>query len=129
MHVDDELLSDDDQLARDMVRKLNQKFLVKQRGPSGQGFRSSVGTWNEQTWGTDSSPRIDTLAQVLKNINMENFNLVSTPGLQMTDKDLPIEEQLIELLAGLYARGNGSTSLSPLFLCCRTAARCSTGCE
>ena len=29
MHVDDELLSVDDQLVRDMVRKLKQKFLVK----------------------------------------------------------------------------------------------------
>ena len=29
VHVDDELLSGDDQLVRDMVRKLKQKFLVK----------------------------------------------------------------------------------------------------
>ena len=29
VHVDDELLSGDDQLVRDTVRKLNQKFLVK----------------------------------------------------------------------------------------------------
>ena len=37
---------------------------------------------------------------------MEKCNLVSTVGLQVTDTDLA-EEQLFEVLAGLYRRGTG----------------------
>ena len=35
---------------------------------------------------------------------MEKCNPVSTPGLQVTEKDLATEEQLPEVLAGLYRR-------------------------
>ena len=38
---------------------------------------------------------------------MEKCNLVSTLGLQVTDKDLATEEQLSELLAGWYRGATG----------------------
>ena len=39
--------------------------------------------------------------------DMEKCNLVSTPGLQVTDKDMATEEKLLEVLAGLYRRATG----------------------
>ena len=39
VHVDDELLSGDDQLVRDMVTKAEKMFLVKKSGLSVQGWR------------------------------------------------------------------------------------------
>ena len=38
---------------------------------------------------------------------MEKRNPVSTPGLHVTEKDLATEEQLTEVLAGLYRRVTG----------------------
>ena len=38
---------------------------------------------------------------------MEKCNPVSTPGLQVTDKDMATEEKLPEVLAGLYRRATG----------------------
>ena len=65
VHVDDELLLRDDQLVRDKVRQLKQKFLVKKKWiiwPTLETqFRSWVGQWNEQNWYTDSARRVDTL--------------------------------------------------------------------
>ena len=40
-------------------------------------------------------------------MDMEKWNPVSTPGLQVTEKDLATEEQLPEVLAGLYRRVTG----------------------
>ena len=40
-------------------------------------------------------------------MDMEKCNLVSTRGLEVTDKDLATKEQLLELLAGLYRRETG----------------------
>ena len=40
-------------------------------------------------------------------MDMEKCNLVSTSGLQVTEKDLATEEQLPEVLAGLYRRATG----------------------
>ena len=40
-------------------------------------------------------------------MDMAKCNPVSTPGLQVTDKDLATEEQLFEVLAGLYRRVTG----------------------
>ena len=51
VHVDDELLSGDDQLVRDMVEI---------------HLRSWVGQWNEQNCRTDSSRRVQTLINVSK---------------------------------------------------------------
>ena len=45
--------------------------------------------------------------QSLKDMDMEKCNPVSTPGLQVTEKDLATEEQLPEVLAGLYRRVMG----------------------
>ena len=40
-------------------------------------------------------------------MDMAKCNPVSTPGLQVTDKNLATEEQLFEVLAGLYRRVTG----------------------
>ena len=40
-------------------------------------------------------------------MNMEKCNPVSTPGLQVTEKDLATEKQLPEVLAKLYRRVTG----------------------
>ena len=44
--------------------------------------------------------------QSLKDINMKKCNLVRTRGLEVTDKDLATNEQVLELLA-LYRRVTG----------------------
>ena len=80
VHVDDELLSGDDRLMRDMVRvRLEYRIITSRR-------------------------YID---QSLKDMDMEKCNPVSTPGLQVTEKDLATEEQLPEVLARLYRRVTG----------------------
>ena len=110
VHVDDELSSGDDELVRDMLRMLKQKFMVKK-----VDYLAKVGDTNEILGRTvertklgyrliTSSRYID---QSLKDMDMENCNPVSTPGLQVTDKDLATEEQLPEVLAGLYRRVTG----------------------
>ena len=43
----------------------------------------------------------------LKDMDMVKCNHLRTPGLQVTDKDLATEEQLPEVLAGLYRRVTG----------------------
>ena len=110
VHVDDELLSRDDRLVRDMVQKLKQKFLVKKID-----FLSKVGD-KIQILGrtverTKLGYRIITsrryINQSLKDIDMEKCNPVSTPSLQVTEKDLASEEHLPEVLAGLYRRVTG----------------------
>ena len=45
--------------------------------------------------------------QSLKDMDMEKCNPVSTPGLQVTEKDLATEEQVPDVLAGLYRRVTG----------------------
>ena len=45
--------------------------------------------------------------QSLKDTDVEKCNPVSTPSLQVTEKDLATEEQLPEVLAGLYRRVTG----------------------
>ena len=40
-------------------------------------------------------------------MDMEKCNPVSTPCLQVTEKDLATEEQLLELVARLYRRVTG----------------------
>ena len=88
VHVEDELLSKDDQLLRDMVRNLKQEFLVMTVERTKLGYRV-----------TTSSPYI---GQSLKDMEMEKCNPVSTPCLQVTEKDLATEEQL-----RLYRRVTG----------------------
>ena len=114
VHVDDELLSGDEGLVRDMMQKLKQKFLVKK-----VGYLSKVGD-KIQILGrtverTRSGYRIITsrryINQSLKVMDMEKCNLVSTPGLQVTEKDLATEEQLPEVLAGLYRRVTADFSM------------------
>ena len=48
---------------------------------------------------TTSSPHND---QSLQDVDMEKCNPVSTPGLQVIEKDLATEEQLPEVLAGFW---------------------------
>ena len=45
--------------------------------------------------------------QSLKDMDIEKCNPMSTPSLQVTEKDLATEEQLPEVLAGLYRRVTG----------------------
>ena len=60
--MEGELLSGNDQPVRDMVRKLKQKFLVMKVDYLAEvGEKSWAGLWNEQTWGTDSSRRVESL--------------------------------------------------------------------
>ena len=62
--------------------------------------------------------------QSLKDVDMEKCNPVSTPGLQVTEKDLATEEQLPEVLAGLYRRVTGR-----LFYVAGTTTPCATSSE
>ena len=108
--MDDEILSGNDQLVRDMVRKLKQKFLVKkvdylaEVGEATEILGRTVERTNLVYRLITSSRYID---QSLKDMDMAKCNPVSTPGLQVTDKDLATEEQLFEVLAGLYRRVTG----------------------
>ena len=110
VHVDDELLSEADQLVRDMVRKLKQTFLVKnvdylaKVGDTIEILGRKVERTTTRYRLITSSRHID---QSLKDMDMDKCNLVSTPGLQVTDKDLATEEHFPEVLAGLYRRATG----------------------
>ena len=93
-----------------MVQKLKQKFLVKK-----VDYLSKVGD-KIQILGrtverTKLGYRIITskryIDQSLKDMDMEKCNPVSTPGLQVTEKELATEEQLPEVLAGLSRRVTG----------------------
>ena len=95
---------------RDVVRKLKQKFLVKKVdiltkiGDKIQVLGRKVERTKLGYRLITSSRYID---QSLKDTDMERCNPVSTPGLQATEKDLATEEQLPEVLAGLYRRVTG----------------------
>ena len=110
VHVDDELLSGDDRLVRDMVQKLQQKFLVKK-----VDYASTVGDKFQILGRTVERTRLGYriitsrryIDQSLKDMDMEKCNPVSTPCLQVTEKDLATEDQFPEVLAGLYRRVTG----------------------
>ena len=110
VHLDDELLSGDDRLVRDMVQKLKQKFLVKK-----VDYLSKVGDKIQILGRTVERTRLGYrivtsrryFDQSLKDMDMEKCNPVSTPGLQVTEKDLATEELLPEVLVGLYRRVTG----------------------
>ena len=110
VHVDDELLSGADRLVRDMVQKLKQKFLVKT-----VDCLSKVGDKIQILGRTVERTRLGYrfvtsrryIDQSLKDTDMEKCNPVSTPGLQVSEKDLATEEQLPEVLTGLYRRVTG----------------------
>ena len=108
--VDDELLSRDDRLVRDMVQKLKQKFLVKKVdymskvGDKIQILGRTVERTSLRYIITTSRRYID---QSLKDMDMETCNPVSTPSLHVAENDLATEEQLPEVLAGLYRRVTG----------------------
>ena len=110
VHVDDELLSGDDRLVRDKVQKLKQKFLVKKLDHLSK-IGDKIQILGRTVERTKSGYRIITsrrhIDQSLKDMDMEKCNPVSTPGLQVTEKDLATEEQLPEVLAGLYRRVTG----------------------
>ena len=94
VHVDDELLSEDGRLLRDMLQKLNQKFLVKKvdyLSKVGDKIKILGGTLERTKLGYRSIHRDDTS---IKDMDMEKCNPVSTPGLPVTEKDLATEEQL-----------------------------------
>ena len=126
VHVDDELLSRDDRLVRDMVQKLKQKFLVKK-----VDYLTKIGDTIEilgrKVERTKLGNRLITSSRYidlcLKDMALEKCNPVSTPGLQVTDKNLATEEKLPDLLAGLYRRVTGR------LLCGRTTTRCATSSE
>ena len=96
VHVDDELLSGGDQLVRDMVQKLKQRFLVKK-----VDYLSKYRLITSKRY----------IDQSLKDMDMEKCNPVNTPGLQVTEKDLATKEQLPEVLAGLYRRVTADFSM------------------
>ena len=110
VHVDDELLSRDDRLVRDMAQKLKQKFLVKKVDCLSE-VGDKIQILGRTVERTRSGYRIITsrryIDQSLKDIDMEKCNPVSTPCLQVSEKDLATEEQLPEVLAGLYRRVTG----------------------
>ena len=110
MHVDDELLFGDDRLDPDMVKQLKRKHLVKRAD-----FITKVGDRIEilgrEAERTKLRCRLITSSrysdQSLKDMDMEKCNPVSTPGLQVTEKDLVTKEQLPTLLTGLCRRATG----------------------
>ena len=89
------------------MQNLKQKFLVKK-----VDYLSKVGDKIQILGRTVERTRLGYriitsrryIDQSLKDMDMEKCNPVSTPGLQVTAKDLATEEQLPELLAGLYRR-------------------------
>ena len=92
MHVVGGLLSGDDWLVRDYLSNVGDKIQILGRTVerTRAGYRLIT-----------SKRYID---QSLKDMDMEKYKPVSTPGLQVTEKDLATEEQLPEVLAGLYRR-------------------------
>ena len=110
VHVDDELLSGDNQLVHDMMRKLTQNFFVKEVDhltKIGDKIQILGRTVERTKLGyklITSSRYID---QSLKDLDMEKCNPASTIGLHMTEKDLATEEGLPEVLEGLYRRIRG----------------------
>ena len=126
-HVDDELLSGDDRLVRDMVQKLKQKFLVKKID-----YLSKVGD-KIQILGrtverTKLGYRIITsrryIDQSLKDVDMEKCNPVSTPGLQVTEKRLGDRGAAPRSVGRIVSTSDGPTSL-----CGRTTTPCATSSE
>ena len=110
VHVDDELLSRDDRLVRDMVHKLKRKFLVKKvdhLSKVGDKIQILGRTLERTRLGYKIITSRRYVDQSLQDMDMEKCNPVSTPGLQVTEKDLATEEQLPEGLAGLYRRVTG----------------------
>ena len=87
VYVDGDLLSGDDQLVRNMVRTLKQKFLVKK-----VNYLAKVGDTIEilgrELQRTELEYRLITssryIDQTLKDMAMEKWNPVSMPGLQVT---------------------------------------------
>ena len=110
VHVDDEPLSGDDRLVRDMVQKLKQKFLVKKvdyLNKVGDKIQILGRTVERTRWGYRIITSRRYIDQSHKDMDMEKCNPVSTLGLQVTEKDLATEEQLPEVLARLYRRVTG----------------------
>ena len=95
-----------DQLVRDMVQKLKQKFFVKK-----VDFLVKVVDTIEILGRTKLVCRFITsswyIDQSFKDVDMEKCNPVSTPGLHLTEKDLVTEEQLPAVPAGLYRQVTG----------------------
>ena len=93
-----------------MVRKLKQKYQVKKVdclakvGDTIEILGRKVERTKLAYRLIPSSRYID---RSLREMDMEKCNPVSTPGLQVTDKDLATEEQLPKLLARLYRRVTG----------------------
>ena len=90
--------------------KLKQKFLVKK-----VDYLSNVGDKIQILGRTVERTRLGYIIitarrymdKSLEDMNAEKCNPVSTPGLQLIEKDLATEEQLLEVLAGLYRRMTG----------------------
>ena len=92
VHVVDKLLSGDDWLVRDMVRKLNQKFLMKK-----VEYLANLGD------------KIQILGRTVERTELGCRLITSSRYIHqslkdMTEKDLTTEEQLPEVLSGLYRR-------------------------
>ena len=99
VHVDDELLSGDDQHVRDLVRKLKQKFVVKKVdylakvGDTIEILGRTVERTKSEHRPITSSRYVD---QSLKDMDTEKCNPVSTPGLQVTDKDVRLRSSSLK---------------------------------
>ena len=110
VHVDDEPLSGHDRLVRDMVQKLQQKFLVKKvdyASTVGDKFQILGRTVERSRLGYRIITSRRYIDQRRKDMDMEKCNPVSTPCLQVTEKDLATDDQFPEVLAGLYRRVTG----------------------
>ena len=103
--IDNSLYMDPRNFIQYAVQKLKQKFLVKK-----VNYLSKVGDKIQILGRTVERTRLGYRIitsrrytdQSLKDMDMEKCNPVSTPGLQVTEKDLATEERLPEVLAGLY---------------------------
>ena len=124
VHVDDKLLSRDYRLVRDMVIKLKQKFLVKKVDyliKAGDKIQIRGRTVERTRLGYRLVTSKRYIGQNLKDMDMEKCNLVSTPGLQVTEKRLGDRGAAPRNVGKIVSTGDRPTSL-----CCRTTTRCPT---
>ena len=110
VHVDDELLSGDDRLVRDMVQKLKQKFLVK-KVDCLRSVGDKIQILGRTVERTRLGYRIITsrryIDQSLKDTGHGEVQSCEHARSLSDRKNLATEEQLPEVLAGLYRRVTG----------------------
>ena len=111
VHVDDEILSGDDNTVRTMIQSLQERSLVKKvdyvarEGDSGTILGRTILRTKHGYRIITSSKYVD---QSLRDMDMESCNPVTTPSLNVTEKDWNDAVQLPDSLAAIYRRATGS---------------------